>query len=169
MAGFKNMYYDNWMVGIRPLQVFPGLGAFPLSPSIDSSSEIERFLSDVATHLCDRMTRWEEYKFQRHAVYSSLSPVTLLQADAIRGLYKAVKASGVFPLPATRHLASPASVRWIAIPDDDPNIPPHVLRVAANGYRGTLNLAALTHDHPQFIGVDLGDQLDKPFQIWRLA
>ena len=145
------------------------MGASPLSPSIDSSSEIERFLSDVAAHLCDRMTKWEEYKFQRHAVYSSSSQTTMLQADVIRGLYTAVKTSGIFPLPATRHLASLASVRWIAIPDDDPNHPPHVLRVAPNGYRGTLNLAALKHDHPQFVDVPLGTRLDEQFQIWRLG
>lgn len=149
-------------------EILPGLGAFPLSPSIDSSSEIERFLSDVAAHLCDRMSKWEEYKFQRHAVYSSSSQTTMLQADAIRGLYTAVKTSGIFPLPATRHLASPASVRWIAIPDDDPNLPPHVLRVAANGYRGTLNLAALKYGHPQFVDVPFGTRLDEQFLIWRL-
>ncbi len=150
-------------------EILPGLGAFPLSPSIDSSSEIERFLSDVAAHLCDRMTKWEEYKFQRHAVYSSSSQTTMLQADAIRGLYTAVTASGIFPLPATRHLASPASVRWIAIPDDDPNLPPHVLRVAANGYRGTLNLSALTKQYRQFQTLQLASSPDTVFNLWSIS
>lgn len=50
-------------------EVLPGIGAFPLSPSNDSSAEIEKFLREVANHLCDRITRWENYTYQRHKTY----------------------------------------------------------------------------------------------------
>lgn len=129
----------------------------------------ERFLSDVATHLCDRMTKWEEYNFQRHAVYSSAAPVTMIQADPIPGLYKAVKSSGIFPFPITRQLPAPTSVRWIAIPDDDPTQPPHVLRVAANGYRGTMNLMTVKFKYPHFGAVALPGDITSVFHLWSVA
>lgn len=150
-------------------EILPGLGAFPLSPSIDSTTKIESFLRNVAEHLCDRLTQWEELNYQRHAVCAGVgSMVAMLQADAIPGLYKAVKSSGVFPLPVNCYLSSPASIRWITIPDDDPNLPPHVVRVAVNGYRGTVNYAALTDVYSQFVGILTSGHSGESFHIWTL-
>ncbi len=46
-------------------EILPGLGAFPLSPSHDSSVNIRSFLSRIAEHLCDRVTQWENFTFER--------------------------------------------------------------------------------------------------------
>lgn len=164
------MYYDNWMVGIRPLQVFPGLGRF-------SSVALDRLvLRDRTLPLRRRRPPLRPNEQVGGVQVSAACRLfvfvpddAMLQADAIRGLYTAVTTSGIFPLPATRHLASPASVRWIAIPDDDPNLPPHVLRVAANGYRGTLNLAALTKQYRQFQTLQLASSPDTVFNLWSIS
>jgi len=50
-------------------EILPGLGAFTLSPSNDSSKEISDFLKDVAIHLCDRVTRWENYTYRAYEIY----------------------------------------------------------------------------------------------------
>ena len=50
-------------------EILPGLGAFTLSPSNDSSTEIKGFLSSVAKHLCDRVTRWENYTYRAFEIY----------------------------------------------------------------------------------------------------
>lgn len=50
-------------------EILPGIGAFPLSPSVDSTLEISTFLKEVAEHLCDRITRWENYTYQTHEIY----------------------------------------------------------------------------------------------------
>lgn len=51
-------------------EILPGLGAFPLSPSRDSSAQIKEFLVRIAQHLCDRITRWEKYTYEKHAIYA---------------------------------------------------------------------------------------------------
>ena len=50
-------------------EILPGLGAFQMSPSKDSSEEIAGFLKNVATHLCDRITRWENYSYRAYEIY----------------------------------------------------------------------------------------------------
>lgn len=50
-------------------EILPGLGAFQMSPSKDSSGEIAGFLTDVARHLCDRITRWENYTYRAYEIY----------------------------------------------------------------------------------------------------
>ena len=52
-------------------EILPGLGAFPLSPSRDSSVNIRDFLRRIADHLCDRITQWENYTFERFRVFHS--------------------------------------------------------------------------------------------------
>jgi hypothetical protein len=48
-------------------EVLPGLGAFPLRPSSDglpsSSQDLDRFLSDVLTHVASQVTRDERHRF----------------------------------------------------------------------------------------------------------
>lgn len=51
-------------------EILPGLGAFTLSPSHDSSESIKTFLKGVAFHLCDRITRWENYTYRAYQIYS---------------------------------------------------------------------------------------------------
>ena len=51
-------------------EILPGLGAFTMSPSNDSSEKIMGFLSGVAKHLCDRITRWENYTYRAFQIYS---------------------------------------------------------------------------------------------------
>lgn len=169
-GGAYVLYPGNQAKSPRRLykEILPGLGAFPLSPSIDSSSEIERFLSDVAVHLCDRLTQWEEYRFQQHAVYASQTAVSMLQADAIPGLFKAVKASGLFVLPCDRYWASPTSVRWITIPDDNSEVAPHVVRVAPYGYRGTMSLMSLKSEHVAFVPLYAGYSGDSLVNVWKI-
>jgi len=54
-------------------EILPGLGAFPLYPKDDMSEEEEplrRFLASVAEYLCDRITRWENFTYQKNLVFS---------------------------------------------------------------------------------------------------
>jgi predicted component of viral defense system (DUF524 family) len=53
-------------------EILPGLGAFPLYPKDDNSDDepIKEFLSTVAEYLCDRITRWENFTYQKNLVYS---------------------------------------------------------------------------------------------------
>lgn len=51
-------------------EILPGLGAFPLSPSLDSSNQIRSFLRDIANHLCDRVSQWENYTFERFRAFN---------------------------------------------------------------------------------------------------
>ena len=53
-------------------EILPGLGAFPLYPKDDNSDDepIRKFLSSVAEYLCDRITRWENFTYQKNLVYS---------------------------------------------------------------------------------------------------
>lgn len=51
-------------------EILPGLGAFPLSPTVDSTEEITTFLREVAEHLCDRITRWENYTYRAHEIFA---------------------------------------------------------------------------------------------------
>ena len=52
-------------------EILPGLGAFPLSPSRDSSVNIREFLRRIADHLCDRITQWENFTFERFRAFHS--------------------------------------------------------------------------------------------------
>ena len=58
-------------------EILPGLGAFTLSPSNNSSEKIQGFLANVAEHLCDRITRWEDYTYRTFQVYSKQKEVWL--------------------------------------------------------------------------------------------
>ena len=53
-------------------EILPGLGAFPLYPKDDDSDEepIRQFLASVAEYLCDRITRWENFTYQKNLVYA---------------------------------------------------------------------------------------------------
>lgn len=51
-------------------EVLPGLGAFVMSPSHESTKEITDFLQTVARHLSDRITRWENFTYQKNLIYS---------------------------------------------------------------------------------------------------
>ena len=51
-------------------EVLPGLGAFVMSPAHESTKEIADFLQTVAKHLCDRITRWENFTYQKNLIYS---------------------------------------------------------------------------------------------------
>ena len=53
-------------------EILPSLGAFPLYPRDDKSDEepIGRFLTSVAEYLCDRITRWENFTYQKNLVFS---------------------------------------------------------------------------------------------------
>ena len=53
-------------------EILPGLGAFPLYPKDDNSDEepIRQFLASVAEYLCDRITRWENFTYQKNLVYA---------------------------------------------------------------------------------------------------
>ena len=53
-------------------EILPGLGAFPLYPREDRSDDepIKRFLASVAEYLCDRITRWENFTYQKNLAFS---------------------------------------------------------------------------------------------------
>lgn len=51
-------------------EILPGLGAFVMSPSHESTKEIADFLQTVARHLSDRITRWENFTYQKNLIYS---------------------------------------------------------------------------------------------------
>ena len=54
-------------------EILPGLGAFPLYPKDDMSEDEEplrHFLASVAEYLCDRITRWENFTYQKNLVFS---------------------------------------------------------------------------------------------------
>ena len=52
-------------------EILPGLGAFPLSPSHDSSVNIRKFLRSIAEHLCDRVSQWENFTFERFRAFNT--------------------------------------------------------------------------------------------------
>lgn len=56
-------------IGRENMEIIPGLGAFVMSPSRDSSEAIKGFLLSVARHLCDRITRWENYTYSAYEIY----------------------------------------------------------------------------------------------------
>lgn len=53
-------------------EILPGLGAFPLYPKDDNSDDepIKEFLSSVAEYLCDRITRWENFTYQKNLAFA---------------------------------------------------------------------------------------------------
>ena len=53
-------------------EILPGLGAFPLYPKDDNSDEepIRQFLASVAEYLCDRITRWENFTYQKNLAFA---------------------------------------------------------------------------------------------------
>lgn len=53
-------------------EILPGLGAFPLYPKDDDSDEepIRQFLASVAEYLCDRITRWENFTYQKNLAFA---------------------------------------------------------------------------------------------------
>ena len=53
-------------------EILPGLGAFPLYPRDDNSDDepIRAFLASVAEYLCDRITRWENYTYQKNLAFA---------------------------------------------------------------------------------------------------
>ncbi|BBZ10543.1 DUF2357 domain-containing protein [Mycobacterium branderi] len=59
-------------------EVLPGLGAFPLRPSSDglrsSSKTLDRFLSDVLTHVASQVTRDERHRFWTATVHRPGEP-----------------------------------------------------------------------------------------------
>ena len=67
-------------------EILPGLGAFQLSPSHDSSEKIKGFLSGVAKHLCDRVTRWENYTYRAYQIYKQSRAEFLAERDRVEGL-----------------------------------------------------------------------------------
>lgn len=60
-------------------EVLPGLGAFPLRPSSDglpsSSRTLDRFFSDVLTHVASQVTRDERHRFWTATVHRPGEPV----------------------------------------------------------------------------------------------
>ena len=52
-------------------EMLPGLGAFPLYPGNDDGEPIRDFLASAADYLCDRISRWEDYTYQKNRIYSS--------------------------------------------------------------------------------------------------
>jgi predicted component of viral defense system (DUF524 family) len=67
----------NWL-GYHEL--LPGLGAFPLRPGgggLDGSTELARFISDVAAHVCDRATRRESEGYQRKRIQGGEPPLAV--------------------------------------------------------------------------------------------
>jgi hypothetical protein len=67
-------------------EILPGLGAFQLSPSHDSSENIKGFLAGVAKHLCDRVTRWENYTYRAYQIYKQSRAEFLAERDRVEGL-----------------------------------------------------------------------------------
>lgn len=66
---FPGQNVDDAKIDREHMEIIPGLGAFVMSPSHDSSNRIKGFLKDVAQHLCDRITRWEKYTYEKHEIY----------------------------------------------------------------------------------------------------
>lgn len=66
---FPGQNVDGEKIRRENMEIIPGLGAFVMSPSQDSSDRIKGFLEDVARHLCDRITRWEKYTYQTFEIY----------------------------------------------------------------------------------------------------
>ncbi len=50
-------------------EIIPGLGAFPLRPNAGDEGEIGRFLDEVLGVLCDRLSQWENYTYQKHKTF----------------------------------------------------------------------------------------------------
>lgn len=67
---FPGQNVEDAKIDREHMEIIPGLGAFVLSPSNDSSDKIKGFLKDVAQHLCDRITRWEKYTYEKHEIYN---------------------------------------------------------------------------------------------------
>ncbi len=67
-------------------EILPGLGAFQLSPSHDSSEKIRGFLAGVARHLCDRVTRWENYTYRAYQIYRQSRADFLAERDRVEEL-----------------------------------------------------------------------------------
>ncbi len=50
-------------------EIIPGLGAFPLRPNAGDEGEIEKFLDKVLGVLCDRLSQWENFTYQKHKTF----------------------------------------------------------------------------------------------------
>ena len=143
-------------------EILPGLGAFPLSPSVDASAEIERFLADVATHLCDRITKWEEYNFQLTSIYHGTAQSRFVTIGHIPGFAEAVASMGILPYRGVAE-ADAVSIRWFVVIDDTGK--QRIFRVKPTGYRGTANLSTILHNWHSFRPVPLDS---KSLDIWHL-
>lgn len=66
---FPGQNVSEAKIGRENVEIIPGLGAFVMSPSHDSSEAIKGFLLSVARHLCDRITRWENYTYSAYEIY----------------------------------------------------------------------------------------------------
>ena len=66
---FPGQNVSEAKIGRENIEIIPGLGAFVMSPSHDSSEAIKGFLLSVARHLCDRITRWENYTYSAYEIY----------------------------------------------------------------------------------------------------
>jgi hypothetical protein len=68
-------------------EVLPGLGAFALRPG-NGTEALERFLSDVVAHVCDRTTARERQTYENFKSYQSQGPAL---AEEQRALYHVVR------------------------------------------------------------------------------
>lgn len=115
----------NWTKYDFEDELFPAVGAFPMSPATDSREAISEFLAKTAGFLCDRITRWEEHRYQTHRIYSRTDEkaavpcsAELLEVVFVKGLYQAVVKSGRCPVPKGVRPIDPKSVKWIVVKDD---------------------------------------------------
>lgn len=144
-------------------EILPGLGAFPLSPSVDASAEIERFLADVATHLCDRITKWEEYNFQRKAIYDGSAEPRFVTLGHILGFAEAVARTGILPYRGAT-AADAVRIRWFVAIDDTGR--QRVFRVKPTGYRGTANRFSIRDKWPAFTPVPLAGDTTETWHLF---
>lgn len=164
----KNSY--NWrMYAEFEDEMLPAVGAFPLSPTADSKDEISQFFARIAGFLCDRITKWENYRHQAHLIYEK-KPVPenssdLLAADFGKGTYLAMKTHGLFPYPVKMLHTDASKVRWIQVRDDAGV--PKVFKVPPTGLHGPSNYLTFQTDHPSFKKVSLPvDKRNDVICVW---
>ena len=63
-------------------ELLPGLGAFPLRPneSDDGSAALERFLKEIATHVCNRATQHEQQTYHTYRIHKEDPPDAVYEA-----------------------------------------------------------------------------------------
>ena len=168
----------NWTKYDFEDELFPAVGAFPMSPSIDSKEAISEFLAKTAGFLCDKITRWEEFRYQQHRIYEDgvqkrgniVSPPELLKVDFVKGLYDAVIKSGRCPCAQCGSVLVGRDIKWLIVQTDDGV--PRVFRVKNDVPPITMNFDSFRREHNlwggNFSAVRFPYVSDTVLCVWRV-